>query len=405
MNLSGLLAGIAMILCVILAARWPWLDKQLHGLDKGYRLHKWLGITAGIMAVMHWLLNQSEGWVVGFGLLAEPEDGPDEEPVGQLMQWLSQLEELPLARDAGEIGFYALVFLAVVALVKRIPYRWFFLSHRFMVPVFLMLVYHSIAMMPASWWPQLVGLFMLILMVVGVVTSVDILVRKSRRARTVNATVRKLHHYPDSQILQIDLSVQEQWTGHKAGQFAFVTFDPKEGPHPFSLARSWQNDGQLQFMVKGLGDYTRTLPENLKEGQKVSVEGPYGGFNFEDDSPVQVWIAGGVGIVPFKSRLLQLADNPEHKEIHMFYSTQVADPQFEDQLRALATKAGIQLYIVNTSEQPLLDSTAICGLVSRWKDASWWFCGPLTMGTALQKQLASKGVKDKDFHKELFNMR
>ncbi|WP_238138414.1 MULTISPECIES: ferric reductase-like transmembrane domain-containing protein [Glaesserella] len=43
---SGIVAFGAMSLCMLLATRPRWLENTLNGLDKGYRLHKWLGITA-----------------------------------------------------------------------------------------------------------------------------------------------------------------------------------------------------------------------------------------------------------------------------------------------------------------------------------------------------------------------
>src|SRR5690606_17409185 len=43
---SGIAAIAAMSLALLLALRPRWLEPHLRGLDKMYRLHKWLGITA-----------------------------------------------------------------------------------------------------------------------------------------------------------------------------------------------------------------------------------------------------------------------------------------------------------------------------------------------------------------------
>ncbi len=32
-----------------------WLERHLDGLDKMYRLHKWLGIGALVVGTVHWL--------------------------------------------------------------------------------------------------------------------------------------------------------------------------------------------------------------------------------------------------------------------------------------------------------------------------------------------------------------
>ena len=48
---SGLLGMGVMSAAMLLAVRPAWLEHRLHGLDKMYRLHKWLGI-AGLVAAL-----------------------------------------------------------------------------------------------------------------------------------------------------------------------------------------------------------------------------------------------------------------------------------------------------------------------------------------------------------------
>lgn len=52
---SGVLVMSAMSLAVILAARPGLAERLFDGLDKSYRLHKWLGISALVLSVLHWL--------------------------------------------------------------------------------------------------------------------------------------------------------------------------------------------------------------------------------------------------------------------------------------------------------------------------------------------------------------
>ena len=51
LQLSGVIAIGAMSVAMILAIRPVWLEPWLGGLDKSYRLHKWLGI-AGLVAAI-----------------------------------------------------------------------------------------------------------------------------------------------------------------------------------------------------------------------------------------------------------------------------------------------------------------------------------------------------------------
>lgn len=47
-----------MSLAMILTVRPVFVERFLGGLDKVYRLHKWLGISALIMSVSHWLIRR-----------------------------------------------------------------------------------------------------------------------------------------------------------------------------------------------------------------------------------------------------------------------------------------------------------------------------------------------------------
>lgn len=54
MQYSGVVLITVMSVAMMLALRPTWLERHLDGLDKMYRLHKWLGITALILGTTHW---------------------------------------------------------------------------------------------------------------------------------------------------------------------------------------------------------------------------------------------------------------------------------------------------------------------------------------------------------------
>ena len=60
MLLTGILALGAMTAIMVLALRPRWVESPLGGMDKAYRLHKWLGIIAITLSLAHWLAKQSK---------------------------------------------------------------------------------------------------------------------------------------------------------------------------------------------------------------------------------------------------------------------------------------------------------------------------------------------------------
>ncbi|GAB1384122.1 hypothetical protein MASR1M50_24430 [Burkholderiales bacterium] len=77
---SGVLAMGMMSVAMLLAARPAVLEPLLGGLDKMYRLHKWLGIGALMLSVTHWLWAKGPKWAVGWGWLERPQRGPRPRP-------------------------------------------------------------------------------------------------------------------------------------------------------------------------------------------------------------------------------------------------------------------------------------------------------------------------------------
>ena len=64
---TGIIAMAAMSVAIILAVRPRRVEPLLGGLDKMYRLHKWLGITAMMLASVHWFWGKGTTWAVGWG--------------------------------------------------------------------------------------------------------------------------------------------------------------------------------------------------------------------------------------------------------------------------------------------------------------------------------------------------
>ena len=58
MQYSGVLGIGVMSAAMVLAVRPVVFEPYLGGLDKMYRLHKWLGISGLVISVSHWLLAQ-----------------------------------------------------------------------------------------------------------------------------------------------------------------------------------------------------------------------------------------------------------------------------------------------------------------------------------------------------------
>lgn len=401
---TGILGIGIMSLAMMLALRPTFVEPYLGGLDKMYRLHKWLGIAGLAISISHWLIAKGPKWLVALGWLERRGRKPRPTfPDGSWQQLLSS--QRGLAETVGEWAFYLALVLMVLALIKRFPYKRFFQTHRILALTYLAFVFHAVILVKFDYWRGPIGPILAVLMTLGSIGAVMALFRQRVGAKPAVGEVVGLEHQAALNVLCVDIALKSGWAGHQPGQFAFVTFHAEEGPHPFTIASAWQGDGRIRFMIKALGDYTRTLPERLKVGDPVRLEGPYGRFNFAGAQARQIWIGGGIGITPFIARLKSLLNQTDGKSIDLFHCTSAYDPSIINRLTEDAAAAKVSLHVLWDQRDGRLDPDYIMRTVPDWKDADIWFCGPALLGQIIRDTLCLNGLPSERFHQELFEMR
>ncbi len=215
-QLSGILAMSCMSVAMMLAVRPRWPERWIGGLDKMYRLHKWLGVGGLVLAIIHWLWSQGPKWVVGLGFLDRPERGARPAAASAVEEAFRSWRGT--AEGVGEWAYYAAVLLIAVALIHA---------------------------------------------------AIVVLVRRVGASRKVDGTITRLHYFPSLRVLEGDIDIPQCWPGHKPGQFAFVTSGETEEAHPFTIASAWDpSERRLTFITKELGDYTRSLPRRCGSGNR-----------------------------------------------------------------------------------------------------------------------------------------
>lgn len=398
--------GIGMMsVAMVLSTRPSWMERPLDGLDKMYRLHKWLGITGLIFSVVHWWFAKGTKWMVGWGWLNRPDHK------GHSGETLTQMEHLlrsqrGLAESLGEWAFYAAVIFIVLALIKLFPYHLFKKTHKWLALAYVVLVYHSLVLLDTEYWTQPVGWIMAILLLSGTVSAFLVLTGRVGRKRKVQGVIKSLNAYPGVRVIEGSIQLEHGWEGHLPGQFAFVTSKNTEGAHPYTIASAWnQNDPSLTFIIKQLGDWTGQLEQWLSVDMPVTVEGPYGCFDFNDTLPRQIWVGAGIGITPFIAKMKHLAQCPGQQDIDLFHVTTDYDQTAIDKLTADALAANVKLHITVTPKDGRLTPEKIRAMVPEWHTASIWFCGPIGLGDTLRKDFLANGLAANHYNQELFAMR
>jgi predicted ferric reductase len=203
----------------------------------------------------------------------------------------------------------------------------------------------------------------------------------------------------------------------RAGQFAWLTIGASpfaQREHPFSFSSDPSQLPHIQFTIKELGDFTRTIGAT-QVGEVVYVDGPHGVFSSDrhPDAPGFVFVAGGVGIAPLMSMLRSLAVVNDMRPIVLFYGNRRwENVTFREELESLSTR--LQLNVIHVLGEPPDDWQGERGVVTReilachlpadWLNFQYFVCGPNPMLRAVEKSLDDLRIPMGKVHSEIFDL-
>lgn len=170
--------------------------------------------------------------------------------------------------------------------------------------------------------------------------------------------------------------------------------------HSFSIASA---PVESNLLVAIRCPTSESALENLHQGSKVTIEGPFGSLTLHNDySRPAVFFAGGVGIAPFRSIIIQAIRTKQRHRIWLFYSSQQqSDAAF---LRELQEIDDARYHVVATmTRMSQRECGGETGHISesmlrvhlRGEDlnrAVYYFSGPRGMLVAIHQILARVGV-------------
>lgn len=161
-----------------------------------------------------------------------------------------------------------------------------------------------------------------------------------------------------SQVRSIVLDVAD-WSGHRAGQHVDIRLTAEDGyqaQRSYSIA-SAPEDERLMLTVERLddGEVSPYLVEELRIGDTLELRGPIGGYFVWEAAlggPLQL-VAGGSGIVPFRSMLRHRDALGSMVPTRLLYSARSLPTLiYLEELTQLAKKDGVDVSVTLTRERP-----------------------------------------------------
>lgn len=387
----GIVAFSVLLAEFVLSGRFQVVSGKI-GIDVAMRFHQLLARTAIVFVVVHPFLYRS--------------------PMQPQRPWdPSGLETLGLdfaSLATGTLAWCLVVCLVLLAIWRdQLPYRYetWRLMHGLGAALIVGLVAHHAwtagrysSQAPLSWiW--------LGLLVLAASTLVAVYLGRPLRRILHPYTVTSVRRIADRTWELVIATKRKQHHGFEAGQFVWLNvgnspFSLYE--NPFSIASEPAIEAEMSFVIKEVGDFTRSLG-SIAPGTRAHIDGPYGNLIIAGRNAEGIGlIAGGVGIAPMLSILRQMrADGDARPSILLYGNRHQGQIVYADELEAMA--ADMPLKTVHVLSEPpqdwagrtgVLDAAAIRDVFSFDGADRWLYllCGPPGMIEAAEGALIELGV-------------
>ncbi len=209
---------------------------------------------------------------------------------------------------------------------------------------------------------------------------------------------------------------QEQ-VNRQPGQYFYLVLtelkypDPRGNKRQFTIASSPTEGTTMMVTVRtraeNISGFKRTLYE-LPDGAMIAGEGPNGHYILDETilaANDQVFLAGGIGITPYRCFIKYAIDKGLPTPMHLIYTNSTPDEiTFRTELEQWAkehTNIKVDMTVTHPEEAPQIPWGGLTGrvdmnmlqkLVGDLSKPTFWICGPPPMVDALDEMLGKAGI-------------
>jgi ferredoxin-NADP reductase len=196
----------------------------------------------------------------------------------------------------------------------------------------------------------------------------------------------------------------------KAGQYMNFTL-PHDNPDDRGINRyftiaSAPHEGRIMITTRISREHSSTFKNTLmsmEKGREIKILPPLGEFIIEDYSKSYVFSAGGIGITPFRSILVDLDHLKKIKEMEivLLYSNRSNDIVFKDELDLLADRnASLKVRYVISPE--VCNIEMLKAEVPNYLEKIYYISGPPGMVKSIGDILAAENISDSQINLDFF---
>lgn len=143
---------------------------------------------------------------------------------------------------------------------------------------------------------------------------------------------------------------------------------------------------------------------SLPSGEEIIAGQLAGEFTLPQDTSKKLcFLAGGIGITPFRSMIKYLLDTNQKRNIILLYSTRLEEEiVYKEILDEAFKKLGIKTFFIVTQKDGYLDNKKIQTQVPDYKERIFYISGPHSMVDVFEKVLEDIGISRNQIKVDFF---
>lgn len=195
------------------------------------------------------------------------------------------------------------------------------------------------------------------------------------------------------------------------GQYVMIGLKRFGDNHPFSISRINDN-GTVEVTFKVFGTFTDALSK-LTAADKIFVAGAYGNIHHDVENTKKdlVFVAGGIGITPFRAIIHDQLINSLGRDIYLFYCVKspaylAFDEEFVELTKLYPNfhyKQVCELDPPPGADKGYISIATIKKAVGELDSAYYFACGPGPMMKIIKGMLKKAGVRSTEISLEEFS--
>ncbi len=376
-------------LSLLLSSRWSKLEDWFGGLDLLYQAHRKIGIWGFVLILIH--------------------------PWAEAIRWLPEHPErlfvftLPihgrLSLDLGALAYWLTLIILGFTFLKLLPYHRWKILHKFMSLAFILASLH-VVLSQRRVGSEIAQVMLYLPIGVGLLAIFYKQVYLEFFAKKQKFSVVAVNHLNEN-ITEVLITPLESSFRAIPGQYGFFSFKSKSlslESHPFTLIGPLEGKN-LSILVKARGDYTVDFCRNIATGDIAAFEGPHGRLDYTLAGNLQLWIAGGIGVVLFLAWLRNMKREPDcDRTIDFYYCVhRRRDAVFYDEFQEFGRgHPNFRTFLHCTEEGSRLDIEKIKAASKSLSQMQIFMCGPIKLTDHFNRQFQNLGISQQDIFFENF---